>query len=36
MYENERIKAFWNVPVYAESVMVKANRIDARIVEKSR
>ena len=36
MYENERIKAFWNVPVYAESVMVKANRIDARIVEKER
>ena len=33
MYENERAKAFWDVPVYAESVMVKANRIDARIVE---
>ena len=36
MYENERAKAFWDVPVYAESVMVKANRIDARIVEKER
>ena len=36
MYENERAKAFWDVPVYAESVMVKANRIDARLVEKER
>ena len=36
MYENERAKAFWDVSVYAESVMVKANRIDARIVEKER
>ena len=36
MYENERAKAFWDVLVYAESVMVKAYRIDARIVEKER
>ena len=36
MYENERAKSFWDVPVYAESVMVKDNRIDARIVEKER
>ena len=36
VYENERAKAFWDVPVYAESVMVKTNRIDARIVEKER
>ena len=36
MYENERAKAFWDVRVYAERVMVKANRIDARIVEKER
>ena len=35
MYENERAKAFWDVPVYAECVMVKANRIDARMVEKA-
>ena len=34
MYENERAKAFWDVPVYAESVIVKADRIDTRIVEK--
>ena len=36
MYENERAKSFWDVPVYAESEMVKDNRIDARIVEKER
>ena len=36
MYENERAKAFWDVPVYAESVMVEDNRIDARLVEKER
>ena len=36
LYENERAKAFWDVPVCAESVMVKANRIDARVVEKER
>ena len=36
MYENERAKAFWDVPVYAESVMEKANRMDARIAEKER
>ena len=36
MYENERPKAFWDVPVYAESVMVKANRTDARVIEKER
>ena len=36
MYENERAKSFWDVPAYEESVMVKANRIDARVVEKDR
>ena len=36
MYDNGRAKAFWDVSVYAESVMVKANRIDARVVEKER
>ena len=35
MYESEKAKAFWDVPVYPERVMVKANRIDARI-EKER
>ena len=29
-YENERAHAFWNVPLYADHVEVKANRIDAR------
>ena len=36
MYENERTKAFWDVPIYAESVMVKANRIDARIEKETK
>ena len=36
MYENESAKAYWDVPVYAESAMVKASRIDARAVEKER
>ena len=31
MYENERAKAFWDVSVYAESVMMEANKIDARV-----
>ena len=36
MYENERARVFWDVPVYADSVMVKAKRIDARVVDKER
>ena len=36
MHENERAKIFWNVLVFSESVMVKANRIDARVIEKER
>ena len=36
MYENESAKAYWDVPVYAESAMVKSSRIDARAVEKER
>ena len=31
MYENERAKAFWDVSVYAESVRMEANKIDARV-----
>ena len=33
--ENDRAKAFWDVPVYADHVEVRANRIDARIVDNS-
>ena len=32
VYQNDRAQAFWDVPVYADHVTVKANRIDARIV----
>ena len=35
VYENDRAQAFWNVPVYADHVEVRANRIDARIVDNS-
>ena len=36
LYENERAKAFCDLPVYAENAEVKANRIDARVVDKKR
>ena len=35
VYENDRAQAFWDVPVYADHVEVRANRIDARIVDNS-
>lgn len=34
LYENESVQALWDVPVYAESIEVRANRIDPRIVDK--
>ena len=34
LYENESGHALWDVPVYADSIEVKANRINARIVDK--
>ena len=33
-YKNDRASAFWDVPVYAEKTEVRANRIDARVVDK--
>ena len=33
VYQNDRGQAFWDVPVYANHVTVRANRIDARIVD---
>ena len=36
MYENERAKPFWDVAVYAENTEVRANRIDARVIDKQR
>ena len=34
LYENEKVKACWDVPLYAESTVVPCNRIDARLVYK--
>ena len=33
MYESTHVQAFWDVPVYAEHTVVRAKRIDARIVD---
>ena len=33
MYENERAIAYWDIPLYADNTHVKANRIDATIVD---
>ena len=33
MYENERVIAYWDIPLYADNTHVKANRIDATIVD---
>ena len=34
LYENESVQALWDVPVYADSVEVRANTIDSIIVDK--
>ena len=34
MYENQRAIAYWDIPLYADNTYVKANRIDATIVDK--
>ena len=36
LYENENHKALWDVPVKAENAEVRANRIDARIINHNR
>ena len=33
VYENDKAEAYWDVPVYAESTVVKSNRVDVRIVD---
>ena len=35
-YKNDRASAFWDVPVYAEKTEVRANRSDARVVDKQK
>ena len=34
MYEIERAIAYWGIPLYADNTHVKANRVDATIVDK--
>ena len=34
MYENERTIAYWDIPLYADNTHLKANRIDATIMDK--
>ena len=34
MYEDERAIAYWDIPLYADNTHLKANRIDATIVDK--
>ena len=34
MYENERAIAYWDIPLYADNTHLKANRINATIVDK--
>ena len=36
LYENEKAKVFWDISVYADNAEVRANRIDARVVDKKR
>ena len=36
MYDNDGAKAFWDVAVFAENTEVRANRIDARVIDKQK
>ena len=36
LYENEKGKAFWDVPLYAEYAEVINNRIDCTVIEKKK
>ena len=35
LYENEHATAFWDVPLFTDTTQVKANRIDATIIDKT-
>ena len=35
LYENEHATAFWDVPLLADATQVKANRIDATVIDKT-
>ena len=34
MYESDQVTAYWDVPVYADQKEVRANRLDARFVDR--
>ena len=36
LYKNDKGKAYWDVPVFAENVEVRKNRIDARVINKEK
>ena len=36
VYQNDRAEVYWDVPVYAESTVVKSNRVDVRLVDKEK
>ena len=36
MYENDRVVAYWDIPLFADTTHVMANRTDARIIDKER
>ena len=35
LYENEHATAFWDVPLFADTTQVKANGIDAKVIDKT-
>ena len=36
VYENNKVEAYWDVPVHAQSTVVKSNRVDVHIVDKAK
>lgn len=36
LYESADVQAFWDVPLYADQMVVRANRIDVRVVNYKR
>ena len=35
LYENEHATALWDVPLFADTTQVKANRIDVTVIDKT-
>ena len=33
VYQNDRAEGYWDIPVYAESTVVKSNRVDVRLAD---